>query len=103
MEPKIVHLTLKKKWFDLVASGEKKKEYRERKAYWEKRLFYPDESPKHFDSVRFKNGYQKNSPVIDVECKGFMFTNPDFCTPEHGEVLTGDTIVIELGEIIKKD
>ena len=26
---KILHLTLKKKWFDMIASGEKKEEYRE--------------------------------------------------------------------------
>ena len=99
---KILHLTLKKKWFDLIASGEKKKEYRECKPYWEKRLFYPDESPRHFDIVRFKNGYQKDAPVIDVEFNGFMFTNPEFCNPEHGEVLTGNTIVIKLGKIIKR-
>src|SRR6478609_2178429 len=45
---KILHLTLKKKWFDMIASGEKKEEYRELKPYWAKRLIdssrYPSES-----------------------------------------------------------
>ncbi len=36
---KILHLTLKKKWFDMVLSGIKKEEYREVKPYWNRRLF----------------------------------------------------------------
>lgn len=35
---KILHLVLKKKWFDLIASGVKTEEYRDVKPYWEKRL-----------------------------------------------------------------
>ena len=31
-------LTLKKQWFDMIASGEKKEEYREIKDYWWMRL-----------------------------------------------------------------
>jgi len=34
----ILHLNLKKKWFDMIASGEKKEEYREMKKYWIKRM-----------------------------------------------------------------
>ena len=35
---KTLHLTLKKKWYDMIASGEKKEEYREVKKYWIRRL-----------------------------------------------------------------
>ena len=35
----VLYLTLKKKWFDMIASGEKREEYREIKEYWLKRLF----------------------------------------------------------------
>lgn len=35
---KTLTLSLKKKWFDMIASGEKTEEYREIKPYWEKRL-----------------------------------------------------------------
>ncbi len=35
---KVLNLTLKKKWFDMILSGEKKEEYREIKPYWLKRL-----------------------------------------------------------------
>lgn len=46
---KTLHLTLKKKWFDMIASGNKIEEYREIKPYWVSRLVdwsrYPKESP----------------------------------------------------------
>ena len=31
-------LPIKKKWFDMIKSGEKKEEYREIKPYWTKRF-----------------------------------------------------------------
>lgn len=31
---KTLSLVLKKKWYDMIASGEKTEEYRELKAYW---------------------------------------------------------------------
>lgn len=34
-----LHLILKGKWYDLIASGEKTEEYREAKPYWIKRIF----------------------------------------------------------------
>ena len=35
---KKLHLNLKRKWFDMILSGEKKEEYREFKKYWIDRL-----------------------------------------------------------------
>lgn len=60
---KILHMTLKKKWFDMIFFGEKTEEYREIKPYWIKRL------SKKYDIIRFKNGYNKDSPWFDVELK----------------------------------
>ena len=37
-EPEYLILPIKKKWFDMILSGEKKEEYREIKSYWEKRF-----------------------------------------------------------------
>lgn len=63
----------------MIASGEKKYEYRELKYYWKIRLeetYYeidydsPVDGFKHFDIVRFKNGYGKNARTMDVEWKG---------------------------------
>lgn len=42
-EPEYLILPIKKKWFDMILSGEKKEEYREMKPYWEKRF------KKHFN------------------------------------------------------
>ena len=69
---KILHLTLKKKWFDMIASGEKTEEYREVKPYWTKRLKnFLEEKP--FDYILFKNGYQKDAPTMKVELKKIDF------------------------------
>lgn len=53
----ILHLTLKKKWFDLIKSGVKREEYREMKPYWHTRLLN-----KNYDAIRFRNGYSKDAP-----------------------------------------
>lgn len=61
-------LTVKKKWFDMYVSGEKREDYREEKQYWYKRLFKVVKignqsgiQPKKFDKVIIKNGYGKNA------------------------------------------
>lgn len=72
---KILHLTLKKKWFDEIASGRKKVEYRKITDYWEKRLMtaMPDYVPKIFDEVHFRNGYRIRNPFMRLEWKGLEF------------------------------
>ena len=62
---RVLHLTLEKKWFDMILSGEKKEEYREIKEYWDKRLDH-----KSYDVVSFRNGYKKDSPRMTVEFHG---------------------------------
>lgn len=84
---RILTLHLKRKWFDLIKSGEKKEEYREQSTYWIKRLttcdekfldnlwdnvcVYPNATElfnrelknlfriKQFDRIRFVLGYSK--------------------------------------------
>ena len=98
----ILVLTLKKKWFDMIASGEKREEYREIKSYWEKRLsdwmsngYFLKH--KDFDIVRFKNGYAKDAPTMDVECLRII---RGVGAPEWGAVELKYYYVIELGKII---
>ena len=75
-ETKTLKLTLKKKWFDMIFSGEKKEEYREMKEHWHRRLatkqsrctLAPIEFKK-YDVIEFRNGYKKDSPAMFVECK----------------------------------
>jgi len=61
---RVLYLTLKKKWFDMIVSGEKKEEYREMKPYWHKRLL-----GKSYDVIHFRNGYSKTAPAVVVELK----------------------------------
>lgn len=95
---KVLHLTIKKKWFDMIASGKKKEEYRECKPYWYKRLhgeWYGNDY-KHFDAVHFRNGYNPYSPFLIVECQGISrgVGNPEWGAPEK------DVFIIKLGRII---
>jgi hypothetical protein len=97
---KILHLTIKKQWFDKIASGEKKEEYREQKKYWQHRFvkegYWMSQTCKEFDAVLFRNGYSKTSPTILVECLGIELS--DVGNPEWG--FTVKCFVIKLGKIL---
>jgi hypothetical protein len=95
---KVLHLTLKKKWFDMIASGEKKEEYREIKSYWISRLccgFPSMYSEKTFDVVLFRNGYSKDSPKLAMKWIGMQFGDGK---PEWGAEPGKKYFVIKLGE-----
>ncbi len=93
---KILHLTLKKKWFKLIANGEKTIEYREMKPYWDKRFFEKDSKfIKRYDEIYFRNGYKKDSPFMRVEWKGL------FLSRFNGEkVLKNNCYCIILGKVL---
>lgn len=61
-------LPIKKKWFDMILSGEKKEEYREIKSYYTSRfmgnvLLLMDGTPNPWGGrVIFRNGYSRKSP-----------------------------------------
>lgn len=104
MEAKILRLTLNKKWFDMILSGEKKEEYREVKWYWIKRLTNQDADGnvkgksfyKKFDFIEFVNGYNSNSQRMVVEFKGIEIGKGK---PELGSENGIDYFVISLGKI----
>lgn len=114
---KVLHLNLSRKWFDMIKSGEKKEVYREVKEYWirrlvcyrfnlsspkgiltrhedgEKNLFRPD-----YGIVEFRNGYAKNAPSFQIECKGIDIGEPK---PEWtNENWQGQVFRIKLGNIL---
>ena len=62
VRPKILHLTLHKKWFDEILAETKKSEHRMATLYWMKRLHGRD-----YDYIHFVNGYGKDRPWMDVE------------------------------------
>lgn len=58
-------LPIKKKWFDMILSGEKKEEYREIKPYYDTRFgnVWADSACwNKIHTIRFRNGYSKTSP-----------------------------------------
>jgi len=69
---KMLHLNLKKKWFDMIAKGIKTEEYRDIKPYWTKR-FKNFLVKKPFDCIIFRNGYARNCPEMRVELLGIEF------------------------------
>ena len=125
---KTLKLTLKKKWFDMIASGEKKEEYREIKQYWLKRItggYVVNASdgskcddltaystiahnidllsgkwlPMKFDRVLFTNGYAKNAPKIEFEGIDIYYGEG---RPEWGANSGTIYFVIKLGREIKR-
>lgn len=61
-------LPIKKKWFDMIKSGEKKEEYREIKPYYNSRFKIYEPYLSNFESIVFINGYRKDSPRIKCYC-----------------------------------
>ena len=63
----MIILPIKKKCFDLIKSGEKTEEYREIKPYYGIRFRHHIHGGRFL--VTFRNGYSKQSPSIECECK----------------------------------
>ena len=77
-------LPIKRKWFDMILSGEKKEEYRDIKPYYDTRLLdafgmiwvgdelirapMPELQKNRVQLVTFRNGYGKDVPTIWTEC-----------------------------------
>ncbi len=89
---KVLHLTLKKEWFDEILAGTKTLEYREHKQFWISRLMNKDGTFKHYDLIHFKNGYNKDAPTMLIEFKGIDII----------EDYASKTFEIELGRIVNK-
>jgi len=89
---KILNLTLKKQWFDMILSGEKTEEYREIKEYWNKRLL-----ENSFDGILFSNGYGANVPKILIELKGIQIGlgNKQWGAPDE------KVYILSLGNILE--
>jgi hypothetical protein len=87
---RVLHLTLKKQWFDMIASGEKTEEYREIKPYWHVRL------NKDYDAVLFRNGYAKDAPKLLVELKAIIQGHGK---PEWGSGYD-ERYILRLGKIL---
>jgi len=100
---KTLHLILKKKWFDMIKSGEKKEEYRDISKHWIRRLIGNDPNDGgfyHFDTVTFTNGYAKNAPRFVIE---LLDINRRGGHVEWGAVAGCEYFVLSLGDIIQQE
>ena len=111
MEQRILSLVLKKQWFDMIAKGIKKEEYRDIKTYYVSRFicdydFVEEETGnivtygrfKDYDLVRFYLGYAKNRPSMDVEFKEIVQGKGK---AEWGANPNKEYFVIRLGKVLQ--
>lgn len=105
---KILDLSLKYQWYDMIERGEKKEEYRELKPFYRDRFYRigwkdgPDEDNEgifsinvnkvRYDAVRFHRG-QGGKQTMLWECKGITIGigKPEWGAPE------GNVFIIKLG------
>ena len=103
----------------MILSGIKTEEYREIKPYWctrfstlpydwctdielFKQQFIPhwtgfEQSFNYYDTITFKNGYQKNAPEMTIEFKGIDIGE---AKPEWSDNWQGDVFRIKLGAVL---
>jgi ASC-1-like (ASCH) protein len=60
-----LHLNLRRKYFEEIAAGTKRVEYREQKPYWRKRLEH-----RKYDVIKFRNGYAPDKTTISTNNDG---------------------------------
>lgn len=65
----MVILPIKKKWYDMILSGEKKEEYREIKPYYTTRFKNENMMDGSAHDVLFRNGYSSTSPSFMAKCR----------------------------------
>lgn len=101
-------LPIKKKWFDMILSGEKKEEYREIKPYYQtrfvhNRLLFPwiaeNQPSGNTEYVIFRNGYSSDSPTFVAAVSLRIGTG----RPEWGAEPGVQYYVLEIREIVHKN
>lgn len=100
---KVLYLHLKKKWFDMFASGEKLEEYRDDTPYWQKRLIDKSGNLKQYDCVIFLSGY----PEKGCENRILSFAYPQIRMgegkPEWGAIHGKTYFVITPGTMLHQN
>jgi len=96
---KTLHLVLKRKWFDMILSGEKVEEYRELSDHWCKRLLEKNSmDPKYFDTITFSHGYAKDRDQFVIN---YLDLEINSGLEEWGAVEGKRYFVLKLGLIIR--
>ena len=104
-----LHLVLKSKWFDMIASGKKTEEYRETKQYWLKRILGVStpslpvltliarqiSKQSKFERVCFHYGYTNRTMIFEIKEISVGIGKALWGAPADKEV-----IIIKLGSRI---
>lgn len=107
----ILHLTLKGKWYDMIASGEKREEYRD-KDYWTNRIIDQDAYDGFLAEddgktevkgtlvplrrfVCFHRGYTNTTMTFKIAALDYGKPNPNWCDAEDADK---EFIIIKLGD-----
>lgn len=99
---KILDLSLTYHWYDEIASGRKKEEYRDITPFWKSRLeqaFDGKTTFKKYDAIRFRRGRYGKTTML-VECRSIYvgYGRPELGAPEDKEVY-----ILDLGKIINEE
>ncbi len=89
---RVLRLTLKRKWFDMIASGVKREEYRTPGKWILSRL-----EGKDYDVIEFKNGFGPNVPTMLVEYRGWARSSG---LREWGAQPSVEYATIKLGRVL---
>ena len=98
----MIILTIKKRWFDMIKSGEKKEVYRDIRPFYDSRLpkgfgmfrvgnklvkgnVYPPQDLSK-QQIIFRNGYNHNSPSINAICSLDIGTGKEEWGAEPGKI-----------------
>lgn len=108
-------LPIRKKWFDMILSGEKKEEYREIKPFYMARFrnmlcISPIVSnstfierlrkgEKFLYEIRFRNGYSQKSPSFVAKCQLSVGTGREEWGAEKGK----EYFILTIHQISKKE
>lgn len=66
MKKRVLHISIKREYFEQIKDGSKLFEYRDQTAYWAKRLVGRD-----YDEVHFKLGYPKANDFSRIEVRPY--------------------------------
>jgi len=90
-------LAIKRKWFDMIASGVKKEEYRKIDQYYYARFDKP------ITHLVIRNGYGKKRPSVTVELLGIGkgIPKPEWSDGEETIGQETEVFILALGEIIE--
>ena len=93
-------IPIKKKWFEMILSGEKKEDYREVTEYWITRLLDYSGLLGYQDIFIFRNGFRLDSPAFAAEVETCRQLGGN---PEWGAKAEQIYIVIRIKRVIGLD